>query len=39
MYYSKTVQHTKPIGGFNIKYVKLKKNITLQKWYIELYFV
>lgn len=39
MCYSKTVQHTMPIGGLNIKYVKLKENITLQKWYIELYFV
>lgn len=39
MYCSKIVLHTIPIGGLNIKYVKWKKNITLQKWYIELHFV
>lgn len=38
MYCSKIVQHTMPVGGLNIKYVKWKKIITLQKWYIELLF-
>jgi hypothetical protein len=28
-----------PIGGLNIKYVKWKNIFTLEKWYIELYFV